>query len=362
MEGIINVGLIGFGTAGRVFHAPLISATPGFRLTKIVQRRGDDAARAYPTAQTVRDASDLFDDQAIGLVVIATPNASHFAVAEQALLAGKHVVVDKPFTVTSGDAQRLIDVARARGRMLSVFQNRRWDADFLTVQRIVKTGLLGRLVGYEAHFDRFRPQLRQDAWRERDTPGAGILYDLGSHLIDQALCLFGRPSRVYGELRRQRESVQADDYFEVGLGYDEVKVTLTAGMLVREPGPQFILHGTRGSFLKQRHEPQETALKNAVPLDSPDWGRETPEQWGIMNTDLDGLHVRGTIETIPGCYPRYYRNVYDAIANGAELTVKPEQACDVIRVIELVIASSAQRCALAADFPMTSSRNPDSPV
>ena len=238
MEGIINVGLIGFGTAGRVFHAPLISATPGFRLTKIVQRRGDDAARAYPTAQTVRDASDLFDDQAIGLVVIATPNASHFAVAEQALLAGKHVVVDKPFTVTSGDAQRLIDVARARGRMLSVFQNRRWDADFLTVQRIVKTGLLGRLVGYEAHFDRFRPQLRQDAWRERDTPGAGILYDLGSHLIDQALCLFGRPSRVYGELRRQRESVQADDYFEVGLGYDEVKVTLTAGMLVREPGPQ----------------------------------------------------------------------------------------------------------------------------
>ena len=347
MNTTLQAGLIGFGVAGRFFHAPLISSTVGLHLAKIVQRHGDEARRAYPEAAVVNDARAVIEDDAIDLVVIATPNTSHAELAAQALRAGKHVVVDKPFTITSSEAQRLGDEAQTRGRVLSVFHNRRWDADFLTLQRIVQAGMLGRVVEYEAHFDRFRPQVKAAAWREEDTPGSGILYDLGSHLIDQALCLFGLPRTVRGELRRQRDGARAPDYFEVGLGYEELKVTLKAGMLVREPGPQFIVHGTRGSFLKHRHEPQENALRNGLLPLSADWGRESREQWGTLNTELDGLRYEGKVESVPGCYQRYYQNVVEAITQGAALAVTAQQACDVIRVIELAMDSDSRGSTLA---------------
>jgi len=346
----VNVGLVGFGIAGRVFHAALIATTPELRLAAIVQRRGDEAKRAYPEAMLLTSVDALLSDAAIDLVVIATPNASHFELARAALAAGKHVVVDKPFTVSVAEADQLIATAQREDRLLSVFHNRRWDADFLTLQRVISAGMLGRVVNYEAHFDRFRPALKAGAWREQDAPGAGILYDLGSHLIDQALCLFGRPQRVRGDLMRERDGAHADDAFALQLSYEGLAVTLKASMLVREPGPQFIVHGTRGSFLKHRHEPQEDALRRGELPTRADWGREQEAQWGRLETEVDGLHFSGRIESLPGCYSCYYRNVAAALQEGAELAVKPEQARDVIRIIELARSSHAEGRTLDANF------------
>jgi len=344
---MLNAGIVGFGVAGRFFHAPLISAASGMRVAAIVQRHGDEARAAYPEARIHRDFDALLGDPGIDLVVVATPNALHAPQAEAALTAGKHVVVDKPFTITSGEADRLIAVARETGRVLSVYQNRRWDADFLTLRRVIEAGWLGRVVEYEAHFDRFRPNLKTGAWRETDAPGGGILYDLGAHLIDQALQLFGLPETVGGDLRTQREGAAAPDYFHLDLGYPGVKVTLKAGMLVREAGPQFIVHGTRGSFTKYGRDPQEDRLRaGASPL-AAGFGDEARERWAALDTEVDGLHVQARVESMPGRYLAYYENVRDAILAGAPLAVTPEQARDVIRVIEAAQRSQASRSAVA---------------
>ncbi|MCD1261113.1 oxidoreductase [Paenibacillus athensensis] len=336
----LRTGLIGYGMAGQVFHAPLLTAVPGIELKAVVERSSERAKERYPQVEIVRDAGELLDDADIELVVVATPNDSHFALAKQALERGKHVVVDKPMTITSDEARELIALARERGRVLSTFQNRRWDGDFLTIRQVVKDGLLGRLVEYEAHFDRFRHALKPGAWREKAQPGAGILYDLGAHLIDQAVELFGLPAAVRGDVRTQREGAGADDFFELTLDYGTLRATLQAGMLVREPGPHFTLHGTTGSFVKYGLDPQEAALKAGLLPGSDGWGVEPPELWGALNTQLGELHVQGRIETIPGAYLSYYQNVYEAIVHGAELIVRPEQALQTIRIIEAALESS----------------------
>ncbi|HMK21920.1 MAG TPA: Gfo/Idh/MocA family oxidoreductase, partial [Terriglobales bacterium] len=256
MKDPLHVGLVGFGLAGEVFHAPLIRANSHLRLTHIAQRTGDRAQRKYPDVRLLRDVTALLAEPDVDLVVVATPNASHFEIANQALLAGKHVVVDKPFTVHSREADILIALARARGRVLSVFHNRRWDGDFLTVREILDRGLLGRVVEFESRYDRYRPKLKAGAWREQAVPGAGLLYDLGSHLIDQAVVLFGSPMGVVADLRRQREGAAATDNFEVHLQYPAVKVVLKAGSLVCEPSARFTLRGMDGSYIKYALDPQ----------------------------------------------------------------------------------------------------------
>ena len=340
----IQVGLIGYGTAGRVFHAPLINAVPGLKLTKVVERHSESSREHYPWVEVVRDADALFCDPEIDLIVIATPNTSHFDLAQQALLAGKHVVVDKPFTPTSAQAQQLIELAQQTQRILTVYHNRRWDGDFQTVKQVVEQGYLGRLVEYEAHYDRFRNTIKPEAWRESPASGSGILFDLGSHLIDQAQVLFGLPQAITADVRVQREGAKVDDYFEVGLDYGDLKVILKAGMLVKEPGPHFILHGTKGSFIKYGMDPQEAALRRGLPLTEPDWGLEPQAQWGTLNTQLGSLHFDGQVETIQGCYQAFYENVYEAIEQGAKLAVKPEEARNTIRIIELAIESDRERC------------------
>ncbi len=270
----IGVGLIGFGMAARVFHAPVIEAVPRLKLLKVVERSGDEARKRYPQVEVVRDADDLLRDDRVALVVVTTPNATHFELARRSLLAGKHVVVEKPFTNTSDEALELIELARRENRLLTVNHNRRWDGDFLTVQRILQAGMLGRPVEYESRYERFRDQPREGAWREEAGPGSGILYDLGSHLIDQALVLFGQPRAVTADIQRQREFAKADDYFELLLDYDGLKVTLKAGMLVREPGPRFRLQGTEGSFVKHGMDPQEEALKRGLTPLATNWGEE----------------------------------------------------------------------------------------
>lgn len=343
MAEVINVGLVGFGLAGRVFHAPVIQAVPGLRLKKVVERHADESSRRYPEVEVVRDVAALLKDEEIDLVVITTPNTSHFEYARDSLIAGKHVVVEKPFTTTSAEALKLIDLAHGQNRILSVHQNRRWDGDFLTVKRLLDQKLLGRLVEYESHFDRFRNQLQPGAWREEEGPGTGILFDLGSHLIDQAQVLFGPPQLITADIRIQRDFARTADNFEVILHYEGLKVTLKAGMLVREPGPRFILHSTEGSFVKYGLDVQEDALKQGLTPSAPGWGKEPQELWGMLNTQIGELHLKRRIETIPGCYQAFYENLVKAINGEAELIVKPVEAMNTIRIIELAIESSQKR-------------------
>ena len=318
----LGVGLIGYGKAGRVFHEPLIRSVPGLELRSIVQSRHDEAG-------------PLFDDPQIDLVVVATPNRSHFELATRGLLAGKHVVVDKPFTVTSDEAGQLIDLAGDRKLVLTVFHNRRWEGDFLTIRRLIEEKALGRLVSYEARFDRFRSEPRPGAWRESADPGSGILYDLGSHLIDQALLLFGPPQRVTGDVRNERLFGKSDDAFDIWMHYPGLKVTLTAGMLVRERTPRYTLRGTEGTFVKYGLDPQEANLAAGWSPREAGFGKEPREQWGTLITD------RGerTIETLPGNYAAFYENVRDAIVQGAPLAVDPQQALATIEIIERIRAS-----------------------
>lgn len=344
----IRVGLIGYGMAGRVFHAPVIGAIPGLRLVKVVERRGETSRERYPWIAVVRDVEGLLTDDTIELVVIATPTASHFELAEQALQAGKHVVVDKPFTLTSEQASRLMDLGRRYDRIVSAFQNRRWDGDFLTVREILRQGLLGRLVEYESHFDRFRNYFSPErAWREQAGPGGGILFDLGAHLIDQALLLFGLPQRLTADIRSQRDPRQADDQFELILHYEQLKVTLKSSLLAREPAPRFTLHGTEGSFVKYGVDPQEDALKSGLTPQGADWGAEPETCWGTLNTQIDRLHFQGKVETLNGDYRAYYANIYRAILGQAALNVTPEQARNTIRIIELARQSHEEQRTIA---------------
>jgi predicted dehydrogenase len=320
---MIGVALIGHGKAGRVFHEPLIRSVAGLDLRTIVASRRDD-----PSA--------LFDDPRIDVVVVATPNASHFDLAARALSAGKHVVVDKPFTVTSNEARQLIDRARERSRLLTVFQNRRWEGDFLTIRQLIERKALGRLVSYEARFDRFRSEPKPGAWREAADPGSGVLYDLGSHLIDQVLFLFGPPERVTGDVRNERGFGGADDAFDVWMHYPGLKATLSAGMLVRERTPRYTLRGTGATFVKFGLDPQEAQLGAGHTPRDPGFGREPRQQWGTLITD------RGeeTIETLPGNYAAFYQNLRDAIERGVPLAVDPVQSMRTIEIIERVRASA----------------------
>ena len=342
-SGVINVGLVGYGLAGRVFHAPLIDSVAGLRLHTIVQRRGEEAAGRYVSAHIVRDFAALLEDAGVSIVVIATPNESHFDLARRALLAGKHVIVDKPFTVTSGEARKLIDLAREQRRILTVFQNRRWEGDFRTIRSLVDQNRLGRIVYFEARFDRFRNQPKVNAWRESSSPGSGILYDLGSHLIDQSTLLFGRPERVTADVRQERDFGASDDAFEIWLQYPRMRVALHAGMLVRERTPRFTVRGTEGTFTKFGLDPQERALAAGRTPRDPDWGREPREQWGTLVTD----HGEETIETLPGAYQKFYENLREAILGGAQLEVLPEDARMTIEIIEAAARSSQERRSIA---------------
>lgn len=269
----IPAGLVGYGYAGGTFHAPLIAATPGLRLATIVSSRPDAVHRHWPQVRVVENITALLADPTIQLVILATPNQTHFPLAREALLAGRHVVVDKPFTITAAEADTLIALAEQQGVLLNVFHNRRWDNDFLTIQHLINQGQLGEVMTFESHFDRYRPAVR-DRWRERDEPGAGLLYDLGAHLIDQALLLFGRPDHIWADLGKQREGALADDYFHIVLRFGEKRAILHAGCLVAAPPFRFAVHGTKGSYVKHGLDPQEEQLKQGIRPGDAGWGLE----------------------------------------------------------------------------------------
>lgn len=339
MNKTINVGLIGFGMAGQVFHAPIITSVDGLCLHTVCVRRPEhqDALRArYPQAKAVMHADEVFADEDVDLVIVATSNDVHYRLAKAALQAGKHVVVEKPFTNNAFDADELIALAEAQNCLLSVHHNARWNSDYLTVKKIIESGRLGQLIAFEARYDRFRPALRKNAWREQNSPGAGILYDLGAHLIDQSLQLFGFPEAVHADLRQQRPGAKTVDDFHLILHYPKIRITLRGSMLVKEPSPRYALYGLNGAFVKYGIDPQEAALKRGEsPRENKGWGLEPKAIWGKLNV-LDGENDDVSfIESERGDYPAFYRNVRDAMRGMEALLVKPEEARNVIRLIEL---------------------------
>lgn len=330
----IRVGLIGYGLSGETFHAPLIAADPAFRLRVIATRRAEAVARGGAGAKVVADAEEIFADPEVDLVVIATPNETHASLAERALTAGKHVVVDKPFTVTTAEAAPLIELAERRGLCLTVFHSRRWDGDFQTVRELVAEGRLGRLYTFESHYDRFRPEVRA-RWKEQDGPGAGTLYDLGAHIIDQALQLFGLPESLLADLGRQRPGALSTDYVHLSLRYGELRVVLCSGSVVSGPWPRFILQGDQGSYWKRGMDPQEDQLRAGLGPGHPDFGREPAELHGAL----------GSGERVPtrlGAYPQFYRELARAITSGGPPKVTARSAADVIFVIEAAVKSAAE--------------------
>jgi predicted dehydrogenase len=337
---MIDVGLVGFGFAGRTFHAPVISAVEGLRLAAIVQRKGDEAAQAYPAATIVRSLDELLAISSIRLIVIATPNTSHFSLAKQGLLAGRDVVIDKPFASTYAEADELVAISERERRLLSVYQNRRWDGDFLTLQRLHREGQFGRVVLFESHFDRFRPHLKENAWRERSEPGSGVLFDLGAHLIDQAIMLLGEPEAIAADLRIEREGATVDDAFDVVLHYSKSRALLRAGMLVSTQTPRFVVQGTQGGYLKYGLDPQEEALKRGERPGGEFWGYEAPERWGTLLKAQGDAFVTDKCPTEPGDYRKYYENVRDAVLGSAALAVTPRQGLRTMRALELATESS----------------------
>jgi scyllo-inositol 2-dehydrogenase (NADP+) len=340
----VGVGLVGYGLAGSSLHGPLITAEPRLQLRAVVTS-APDRVRDLPGVPVVPTVAALLDDPAVELVVVAVPNAAHHDVARTALDAGRHVVVDKPFTVTTAEADDLIALADARDLRLAVFHQRRWDADHLTVRRCVDEGLLGRVTTYLARYDRFRPGTPV-RWTDEDRPGAGVLYDLGAHLVDQALCLFGAPRTVWADLGTQRggqgQGGGAVDYAHVVLGYGDLRAILHAGSLVRAPGPRFEVHGDRGSFVKDGMDGQVAALLAGGRPGDPGWGEEPPARHGTLTTDLAGLVSTGRLASVPGSYEVFYRGMAAAVRGEGPVPVPPEQARDVIRVIERATVSSRE--------------------
>lgn len=353
----LNIGLIGYGFAGATFHAPLIGAVPGLSLSHIASSRPEVAQRAHPKARIHADPQALIDSPEVDVVVIASPNESHHPLARQALLAGKHVVVDKPFTITVAEAEDLRALAASQGRLLSVFHNRRWDNDFLTVRQQIESGVLGELNTFISTLDRFRPEVRV-RWREDGTvPGAGTLFDLGPHLIDQALLLFGAPRSVWADVGLQRAGASAPDYFHLVLRHaGSLRVILHAGSVVRLPGPRFAVHGRRGSFVKHGFDPQEDALRagrapgradpssgGAGPASgSAGWGLDAEADYGELVLDRDGVAVSTRVPTLAGAHHAYYRALREAIVHGAPSPVPVDDAVAVMRVIEAAQRSAAE--------------------
>ena len=332
---MLNVALIGFGLSGRYLQAPFFEANTNFNLKTIVSN-SQNPKDFFPFVQVAKSLDEVLADSAIDLISICSPNSTHFEYAKRSLLANKHVLVEKPFTATTEEAEELILLAKRQEKILSIFQNRRFDSDFLTVKKIVEGNFMGEIHSFEIHFNRFKPVLNPKKWKEIVGAGSGIIYDLGSHIIDQVITLFGVPKAVWGQTFTQRENSEIDDAFDIRLDYGKLKVTLKSSLLVREDTPRYIIHGTKGSFIKHGIDVQEDHLKMGMKPTDDDFGIEAVKNYGILHTEINGLIFKGTVETEKGNWGLLFQNLHDAIVDGKELLIKPEEILEQIRIIEKV--------------------------
>jgi scyllo-inositol 2-dehydrogenase (NADP+) len=339
----ISTALIGFGLSGKLFHAPFLHANPAFSLDYVVERNSSESKVQYPDVVILNDFEELLKMNDFEIAVLAVPNIFHYPMAKALLESGRNVIVEKPFTPTASEADELIRMAESLGKHLFVYQNRRWDGDFLTVTKILNEGLLGEVVHYEAHFDRYAPGMRRSAWRDQPLPAGGVLYDLGSHLIDQAMVLFGAPQAVFADIGKQRELGNVDDYFDLKLYYGRLTVNLRASLMVREPGPRYLVHGRLGSFVKYGTDPQEERLKQGWSPEKCGFGADHPENYGILHTEKEGGVFKSPVVTEAGNYMMFYDDVANVIRSGAPPAVKSQEARQVIRIIELAFESHAKR-------------------
>ena len=333
----IRVGVIGFGFVSKTFHVPLLQATDGYKITAVSSSRPGDVSGVLPDVEVVSDPQMLATHPDVDLVVIASPNETHAPLAEAAMRAGRNVVVDKPFTITVEEARHLAAVAKEKNVLLTVFQNRRWDSDFLTVQDAIGRELTGRVVLFESRIDRYRPEVR-DRWREIPGPGAGLLYDLGPHLIDQTLVLFGIPDSVQATLAKQRRGSRTDDYFQLVLRYGEMVATLGAGSLVSGGSARFSVHGERASVVKQKPDVQEDQLRAGVIPGSPEWGLDPDD--AVLYEGVTG--DTRTIKAARGDQRGYYVALREALLGRAPNPVSPEQGATVMAVIEAGLRSDKE--------------------
>jgi predicted dehydrogenase len=342
----IKAGLVGFGISAKVFHAPFLTTIPEYELVSVVERTKNESQKLYPSVKVVRTIDELIFDPEIDLIVITTPNETHFPYAMQAMKGNKHVVLEKPFANSSNEAMQLVEEARRSRTILSVYQNRRYVSDFLTIKEIIEQGLLGEVHEFIAHYDRYRAEAKPNAWREELKPGSGILYDLGSHLIDQVLSLFGVPETINADIQMQRPHSKVDDYFLLQLNYGFLKVLLHAGMLVREPGPRYMIHGTKGSFIKHGEDPQEAALRAGATPIGESWGEEPADFHGLLHTETNEGIIKKIYPSKKGDFGNYYRNLYKSIIHGTSLNEKPEHGYNTVRMIELAFESHQKHCTI----------------
>jgi scyllo-inositol 2-dehydrogenase (NADP+) len=337
MKKPVRTALVGYGSVAEKMHAPLISVCPDLDLVAVVERNYRRCEEKFPNVKTFRSLDLLLEADIVDLICITTPNEFHFPMAKKCLLAGKHVVVDKPVTVYSHEAQELEEIAKEKNLICSIFHNRRYDGDFRTLQKLVADNTLGDLVYLESHFDRFRPQVSEN-WREKDVPGNGITFDLGSHLIDQVVLLFGKPESIFADIQKQRKNAISDDYFDISLFYENFKARVTAGVLVNVPTPKFLLLGEKGSFQKFFLDVQEQAFKEGKMPEGPDWGVDLEERWGKLYFENESVPY----PTLPGDYRIFYQNVADAILGITALQVTLSQTFSVLKIIEASFRSAKE--------------------
>ncbi|OES46699.1 oxidoreductase [Domibacillus iocasae] len=334
----IGTALSGYGFSGSTFHAPFLEEMDEYNLISVLSSNKDKVKKKLPAVEVVQRIEDIAVRSDVELVVITTPSSLHFDIAKKLLEAGKHVVVEKPMVATMKEAEELTSCAKEHNVMLSVYQNRRYDGNFLTVKKLMDEGTLGDIYLYEAHYDRFEPVVTT-GWREENKPASGILYDLGAHLIDQAISLFGVPDSVTADIQRQRPNAVVDDYFHIILTYGIKRVILHSCMMAFEQGPKYKVHGTLGTFMKKGEDPQEDELLEGKRPDGADWGMDPLHQYGTLYTSSGSEKV----VTLPGDYRHYYQDIYECIRHGKPCPVTGEDGVKTIRIIEAARASSREK-------------------
>lgn len=342
MSTVIKTGICSYGMSGKLFHAPFVEEHPGFELTAIVERNNNDSRERYPKSKLYRSVEELIADKSLQLIVVNTPTHLHYEQVKMALLAGKHVVVEKPFTTKVKEAEELTELAKKQKVQLSIYQNRRYDGDFRAVKKVVDEKLLGDLREVEIRYDRYRPSYGGKPHKEGDLPGAGIIYDLSPHLVDQALQLFGWPKALFADLWKMREDVVPPDYFEILFYYDKLRVRLKATCICRETIPGYALHGMKGSFLQQRSDMQEQQLLAGETPSLESWCAAPGEPDGLLHTEIDGKIIRRQQTSSPGNYMGYYDDLYKSLTGKAPNPVPGEDGVKTVRVIEAALESSKQ--------------------